>query len=79
MKKFVDKKIGRTEFSDQFFQMWKFDRDKTYNSEELVYIIENFKLTEIDGFSSLISDVFLDYELFEANPLLRAGYEVSEE
>ena len=43
MKKFVDKKISGTEFSDQFFQMWKSDRDKTYNSEELVYITENFK------------------------------------
>lgn len=38
MKKFVDKKISGTEFSDQFFQTWKSDRDKTYNSEELVYI-----------------------------------------
>ena len=50
MKKFVDKKISGTKFSDQFFQMWKADRDKTYNSEELVYITETFKLTEIDGF-----------------------------
>ena len=73
MKKFVDKKISGTEFSDQFFQMWKSDRDKTYNLEELVYI------TEIDGFSSLISDLFLDCELFEADPLLREDYEISEE
>jgi len=28
MKKFVDKKISRTKFSDQFFQTWKSDRDK---------------------------------------------------
>ncbi len=75
MKKFVDKKISGTEFSDQFFQTWKSDRDKTYNSEET----ENFKLTEIDGFSSLISDLFLDCELFEAEPLLREDYEISEE
>ena len=61
MKKFVDKKISGTEFSDQFFQMWKSDRDKTYNSEELVYITENFKLTEINAFSSFISDLFLDF------------------
>lgn len=66
MKKFGDKKISGIEFSDQFFQMWKSDRDKTYNSEELVYIAKNFKLTEIDGFSSLISDLFLDCELFKA-------------
>lgn len=79
MKKFVDKKISGTEFSDQFFQMWKSDRDKTYNSEELVYITENFKLTEINGFSSLISDLFLDCELFEADLSLRGDYEISEE
>lgn len=60
MKKFVDKNISGTEFSYQLFQMWKSDRDKTYNSEELVYITESFKLTEINGFSSLISDLFLD-------------------
>jgi hypothetical protein len=35
--------------------------------QELFYITENFKLTEIDGFSSLISDLFLDCELFEAD------------
>lgn len=79
MRKFVDKKISGTEFSDQFFQMWKSDRDKTYNSEELIYITENFKLTEIDGFSSIISDLFLDCEAFEADPLLRKDYEISEE
>lgn len=49
MKKFVDKKISGTKFSGQFFQTWRSDRDKTYNSEELVYITENFKLTEIEG------------------------------
>ena len=79
MKKFVDKHISGTEFSDQFFQTWKSDRDKTYNSEELVYITENFKLTEIDGFSSLISDLFLDCELFEPDSALREDYEISEE
>jgi len=79
MKKFVDKKISGTEFYDEFFQTWKLDRDKIYNSEELFYITENFKLTEIDGFSSLISNLFLDCELFEADPLLREGYEISEE
>jgi hypothetical protein len=44
------KKISGTEFYDEFFQHGELDRDKTYNSEELFYITENFKLTEIDGF-----------------------------
>ena len=79
MQKFVKKKISGTEFSDQFFQIWKSDRDKIYNSEELFYIKEKFKLTEIDGFSSLISDLFLDCEAFEPDPLFRKEYEISEE
>lgn len=70
MKRFVHKKISWTKFSDQFFQTWKLDRDKTYNSKELVYT------TEIDWFSFLISDLFLDCELFEADPLLRKAYEI---
>ena len=79
MKKFLDKKISGTEFSDQFFEMWRSDRDKNSNPEELVYIRKNPKLIEIDGFASLISDLFLDCEVFEADPLLRDEYEISEE
>lgn len=85
MKKFVDKKISAIKFSDQFFQRWKSDRDKISNSEELVYIMENLKLTEIDKltemdwFSSLISDLFLECESFEADPLLREDYDISKE
>ena len=71
MKKFVHKNISGTKFSDQFFQTWKLDRDKIYNSKELVYT------TEIDWFSFLISDLFLNCELFEGDPLLREAYEIS--
>ena len=63
MDDFVDEKISGTKFSDQFFQMWRSDCDKTYESEELVYRTENFKLTEINAFSSLISDLFLNFKL----------------
>ena len=47
--------------------------------ESQAIITKNFKLTEIDGFSSLISDLFLDCEAFEADTLLRRYYEISEE
>ena len=79
MEKFVAKKISGTEFSDQFFEMWRSDRDKIYNSEELVYITKNVQLTKIEGFSALISDLFLDCESFENDPALREDYEISEE
>lgn len=79
MEKFVNGRIDRRQFGREFFRMWVVDRDKLYNSEELFYIKKNFTLTEIDGFLYLILDVFLDCELFEAEPLLREDYEISEE
>jgi hypothetical protein len=65
------KKISGTEFYDEFFQHGI--RSWQLIIQKLFYITENFKLTEIDGFSSLISDLFLDCELFEADPLLKRG------
>lgn len=79
MKKFIDKKISGIKFSDQFFQKWKLDRDKTYNSKELVHMTGNFKLIEIDGVSSLIPDLFLDCEFFGADSSLREDYKIFEE
>ena len=44
MKKFVDKKISGTEFSDQFFQTWKSDRDKSVKFCEILE--EKLELTD---------------------------------
>ena len=41
--------------------------------------IENEKLTELKGFSALISDLFIDYDIFESGSALRENYEISEE
>ena len=79
MQAFVDRKITGKKFSDKFFQMWKFNLTKTYSAEKLVWITKNIQLTEIDGFSSLISNLFLDCEVFEDDPLLRDKYAISEE
>ena len=44
MKKFVDKKVIGTELSDQFFQTWKSDRDKSVKFCEILE--EKLELTD---------------------------------
>lgn len=59
--------------------MWRVDRDKNYSLKELFDKIEYEKLTELEGFSALISDLFTDCDVFEPDSSLREDYEISEE
>ena len=78
MKQFINNKITGIEFDNKFFEIWKFDRDRTSNLKDLSYIIKNFELTKIDEFSDLILKLFNDCEVFEPDPLLREDYEIDE-
>lgn len=78
MKQFINNKITGIEFDNKFFEIWKFDRDRTSNLKDLSYIIKNFELTKLDEFSDLISKLFNDCEVFEPDPLLREDYEIDE-
>ena len=53
------------------------NRDKEYNSEEILKI-DNEKLIESKGFSTIVSHLFADCDVFEPDPSLREGYEISE-
>lgn len=59
--------------------MWRVDRDKNYSLKELLDKIEDEKLTELEGFSTLISGLFTDCDVFEPDSALREDYEISEE
>ena len=59
--------------------MWRVDRDKNYSLKELFDKIEDEKLTELEGFSVLISGLFTDCDVFEPDSALREDYEISEE
>ena len=59
--------------------MWRVDRDKNYSLKELFDKIEEEKLTELEGLSALISDLFTDCDVFEPDSALREDYEISEE
>ena len=79
MEKFVTGKIDGTQFDIEFCRMWRADRDKNYSLKELFDKIEDEKLTELEGFSALISGLFTDCDVFEPDSTLREDYEISEE
>ena len=53
------------------------NRDIEYSSKEILKI-NNKKLIESKGFSTIISHLFTDCDVFEPDPSLRADYEISE-
>ena len=57
----------------KFYQIWRL-RDK----ELLKLKINNEKLIESKGFSTIISNLFTDCDVFEPDPSLREDYEISE-
>lgn len=79
MEKFVNEKIDGTQFEREFFRMCRIDRDRNYSLKEFFDKIEDEKLTELEGFSALISALFTDCDVFEPDSALREDYEISEE
>jgi len=79
MEKFITGEIDGRQFDREFCRMWRVDRDKNYSLKELFDKIEDEKLTELEGFSALISDLFTDCDIFKPDSALREDYEISEE
>ena len=59
--------------------MKRLNCQKEYRWETMLYIIDNLKLKQFQGFSSVISKLFPDLNVFEPNSLLRENYEIDEE
>ena len=77
MGQFINGTIDGVEFEMRFYDMRNLDCQKKAQWEELVYIIDNLKLIQFQGFSSLISKLFTDCDVFEPDPMLREDYEIS--
>ena len=77
MEKFINGIIDGQEFEEKFYQIWRLNRDKEYSPDELLKI-NNEKLIESTGFSTIISNLFNDCDVFEPDPNLREDYEISE-
>ena len=77
MEKFINGIIDGQTFEEKFYQIWRLNRDKEYSTEEILKI-NNEKLIELKGFSTIISNLFTDCDVFEPDPNLREDYEISE-
>tara|TARA_Y100000748_G_C15202392_1_gene374018 strand:+ start:132 stop:476 length:345 start_codon:yes stop_codon:yes gene_type:complete len=77
MEKFINGIIDGQTFEEKFYQIWRLNRDKEYSTEEILKI-NNEKLIELKGFSTIISNLFTDCDVFEPDPSLREDYEISE-
>ncbi len=78
MENFLNDTINFQEFDTKFLSLWRGNRDKEHRWEEFTYIIDNFNLIQFQGFSSLISKLFTDIDVFEPDPILREDYEIDE-
>ena len=76
MEKFINGIIDGQTFEEKFYQIWRLNRDKEYSTEEILKI-NNEKLIELKGFSTIISNLFTDCDVFEPDPNLREDYDIS--
>jgi len=79
IENFLNYKIDVERFETNFYEMRSLDCEKEYRWETMLYIIDNLKLKQFQGLSSIISKLFNDLDVFEPNPLLREDYEIGEE
>jgi hypothetical protein len=77
MERFINGKMDGTQFNREFCQMWIVDRDKNYSWKEFLDKINDVELTKLEGFSALISALFIDCDVFQPDPALRDDYEIS--
>jgi len=78
MENFLNGRVDVEEFDTKLLSMWSNNRDKDKYWQEFICIVNNFKLSQFWDFSSLISKLFTDLNLFEPDPLLREDYEIDE-
>ena len=79
IENFLNYKIDAERFKTNFYEMRRLDCKKEYRWEIMLYIIDNLKLKQFQGLSSILSKLFTDLDVFEPNPLLRDNYEIGEE
>ena len=77
MEKFINGIIDGHKFEEKFYQIWRLNRGKEYSTKEILKI-NNENLIESRGFSTIISNLFTDCDIFEPDSSLREDYEVSE-
>ena len=67
MEEFLIRKKSSKEFETQFCSMDKLDLYVDPQQDEFFYLISNFKITDFNGLSGLMSELFVAYDSFEFN------------
>ena len=80
-EEFLNYKIDADTFQTHFYEMRRSDcqKEKKIKWEDMLYIIDNLKLKQFQGLSSVISKLFTDLDVFEPDPLSRKSYEIDEQ
>lgn len=73
-RKFYQQLMGKLMVSNSIKNSYKCGEHKNYTLKELLDKIQHEKLTELESFTILISDLFIDCDV-----VLRENYEISEE
>ena len=79
IEKFLNYEIDVNRFKTDFYEMNRLDRYRERKWIDMLYIIDNLKLKQFQGISSIISKLFTDLDIFEGDPLLRENYEINEQ
>ena len=77
IENFLNYKIDAERFKTNFYEMRRLDCQKEYRWETMLYIIDNLKLKQFQGLSSILSKLSTDLDIFEPDPLLRDDYEIN--
>lgn len=77
IENFLNYKIDAERFRINFYEMKELDCEKEYRWETMLYIIDNLKLKQFQGLSSILSKLSTDLDVFEPDPLLRDDYEIN--
>jgi len=79
IESFLNNQIDVQKFKRDFYQMNRLDSNKEKKWEDILYIIDNLKLKQFQGISSIMSKLFTNLDVFEEDDLLREHYEIDEE
>ena len=79
IESFLNYQIDVEEFETRFYELRDLNCQKDAKWEDMLYIIDNLKLKQFQGLSSIISKLFTDLDVFEKDPLLREDYEINEQ
>lgn len=79
IEEFLNYKINADKFQTNYYEMRRSDINKDLKWDDMLYIVDNLKLEQFQGLSSVISKLFTDLDVFEPDSSVREDYEIDEQ